>query len=99
MKSEKKSLSSAGANTAVHAPWRAEGNRSVFDARGEIVAMTNLAMPSDDARSIAHLIAAAPDLLVALRWIMERDAAGLPLHTKSRNKAYAAIAKAEASNG
>ena len=51
----------------LHAPWEADGH-AIFDAYSVMVASVGLASRTrDDAHEIARLIAAAPELLEALR--------------------------------
>lgn len=51
----------------LHAPWEADGH-AIFDAYSVMVASVGLASRTrDDAHEIARLIAAAPELLEALK--------------------------------
>jgi aspartate aminotransferase-like enzyme len=84
------------------APWKTvysysdQNIRDIKDAQGEIIAFVcDLEKYSNESISNAQLIAAAPDLLAALREYVERheadgDPAGLPEY----ELACAAIAKA-----
>lgn len=49
-------------------PWAVKGDRGIRGANGECVASTYCAAPAED----AHLIAAAPDLYVALEAVLGR---------------------------
>jgi hypothetical protein len=78
------------------APWRAEPkSRGVFAADDTWVATIREA--EGNAGANARLIAAAPELLEALKFLV--DAEGYPssftMQAKARGKARAAIAKAE----
>jgi hypothetical protein len=74
-------------------PWRAGGMGMVVDLNQDGIALTSVSKPSMECEANARLIAAAPELLKALKamvWTFEKLGNG-----KAITQARTAIAKAE----
>jgi len=86
-------------NTHTPGPWhigtRSSG-RAIYGSKGEEVAtFTGLSMPDEELAN-ARLIAAAPELLDALKWAVQQIEDDLdPDHQTAMDACLAAIARAE----